>query len=207
MNFAALIAGFHGAQHTAAFGDALEFLQHSFFDQISEFFDDEGALTGVFIFCQTPFAVDDQLNRQRAAYGFISRRGDRFVVGIGMQRVAIVVNRNQRLQRGADVIEINFLCVQGTTRGLNVIFQFLRAVIRAVFLAHGDGPQATRHSAEYGVLRIHAIGEEERQIRCEIINRHATREIRFNKGEAIGERERQLRNRIRARFGDVIARD
>ena len=88
-----------------------------------------------------------------------------------------------------------------------MIFQFLRAIIRAIFLAHGHGPQATRHPAQHGVFRVHAIGEEERQIRRKIINRHATRQICLNKGEAIGERERQLRDRIRTGFGNVIARD
>ena len=57
--FAALIAGFHGAQHTTTFGNAFKFLQHCFFNQIGQFFDDEAALAWVFIFGETPFAIDD----------------------------------------------------------------------------------------------------------------------------------------------------
>ena len=41
----------------------------------------------------------------------------------------------------------------------------------------------------------------------EIIYRHAAREIGLDEGEAVRECKRELANRIRAGFGDVIARD
>ena len=47
LDLAALVAGFHGAEHAAATGDGFEFLQHGFFDQVGQFVDDEGALVGV----------------------------------------------------------------------------------------------------------------------------------------------------------------
>ena len=61
---------------------------------------------------QAQLAVDDQLDRHRAAHALLGRRGDRLVVGVGVQRVAVVEQRVQRLQRGADVVELDFLRVQ-----------------------------------------------------------------------------------------------
>ncbi|OIQ71985.1 hypothetical protein GALL_463960 [mine drainage metagenome] len=44
LNLAALVAGFHGAEHAAALGNALKLQQHRFFDQFGQFLDDERAL-------------------------------------------------------------------------------------------------------------------------------------------------------------------
>ena len=68
LDLAALVAGFHGAQHAAALGDALELGQHGFFHQLGQFLDDEGALVRVFVLGQAPFAVDDELDRHGAAH-------------------------------------------------------------------------------------------------------------------------------------------
>jgi hypothetical protein len=43
---------------------------------------------------------------------FLGRRRDRFVVGVRVQRVAVVVDRVERLQRRADVVEVDLLRVQ-----------------------------------------------------------------------------------------------
>ena len=207
LDLAALVAGLHRAQHATALGDALEFLQHRFFDQVGQFVEDERALVRVLVLCQTPFAVDDQLDCQSTTDRFIGRRGDRFVIRIGMQRVTVVIDRDQRLQRGADVIEIDFLRMQRAARGLDVVLQFLAALVRAILVAHCHGPDAARDAAQHRVLRVHAIGEEERQVGRKIIDVHAARQIGFDKGEAIRQRERQLRDRVRASFSDVITRD
>jgi hypothetical protein len=45
-------------------------------------------------------------------------RGDRLVVGVGVQRVGVVVGGDQRLQRGADVVEGDLLRVQAAAAGL-----------------------------------------------------------------------------------------
>ena len=42
-----------------------------------------------------------------------------------MQGIAVVVNGIQRLQRGADVVEINLLRMKTSAGGLNVVLQFL----------------------------------------------------------------------------------
>src|SRR3546814_1805106 len=50
--------------------------------------------------------------------------------------------REQRLQRGADVVEVHFLRVQRTARCLHVILQFLRALVAAVAVLHRHRPDA-----------------------------------------------------------------
>ena len=112
LNLAALVAGFHGAEHAAAVGQLLELGEHRFFDQLGELFDDESALAGVLVFGQAPLAVDDELDGHGSAHAVGGRRGDGLVERIGVQRVAVVVDRDQRLQRGADVVELDLLRVQ-----------------------------------------------------------------------------------------------
>ena len=137
----------------------------------------------------------------------LGRRGDRLVVGVGVQRVAVVVDRDQRLQRGADVVEVHLLRVQRPARRLHVVLQLLAALVGAVLLAHRDRPDAAGDAAEHGVLRVHAVGEEERQVRREVVDVHAAREVGLDVGEAVGERERELADRVRPGLGDVVAGD
>ena len=59
------------------------------------------------------FLVDDQLDRQGAPHRILRGCGDGLVKGIGMQAVAVVIDRDQGLQGGADVIERHFPGVQG----------------------------------------------------------------------------------------------
>ena len=102
---AALVAGLHRAEHAAALGDAVELGEHRLLDEVGQLLDDEAALQRVLVHGQAPLLVDDQLDRQRPAHRLLGRRGDRLVVGVGVQAVGVVVDRAQRLQRGADVVE------------------------------------------------------------------------------------------------------
>ena len=85
LDLAALVHGVHRAEHAAAFADGFEFLVDGFFDDVGELVDDEAALPGVLAKVQAQLAVDDELDRHGAAHGFLGRRGDRFVVGVGVQ--------------------------------------------------------------------------------------------------------------------------
>src|SRR5919108_356344 len=55
----------------------------------------------------------------------LRRCGDRLVVGIGVQRIAVVVDGDERLQRRADVVEVHLLGVEGPARRLHVVLEFL----------------------------------------------------------------------------------
>ena len=134
-------------------------------------------------------------------------RGDRLVVGVGVQAVAVVVDGDQRLQRGADVVERHLLGVQRPARRLDVVLELLRALVGAVAVAHGDGPDAPGHPAEHRVLGVHAVGEEEREVGGEVVDVHAPGQVRLDVGEPVGQRERQLADGVRARLGDVVAGD
>jgi len=79
-----------------------------------------------------------------------------------MQAVAVVVYGDQRLQCGADVVELNLLRVQTAATGLDVVFEFLRALVGTVFLFHRNRPNATRDAAHHGVFGIHAVAKKER---------------------------------------------
>src|SRR3546814_4990878 len=62
------------------------------------------------------FLVDDHLDGDGAAHAFFGGRGDGFVVGVGVQAVAVVEQGVQGLQGGADVVELDLLRVQGAAR-------------------------------------------------------------------------------------------
>lgn len=207
LDLAALVHGVHGAEHAAALADGFELLVHGFFHDVGEVLDRETALPRVLVEIQAQLFVDDHLDRHRAAHAFFGGRGDGLVVGVGVQAVAVVEQRVQRLQRGADVVELDFLRVQRPAAGLDVVLHHLAARIRAVALAHGAGPDAAGDAADDGVFRIHAVAEEERQVGREVVDLHAARQVVLDDGEAVAERERQLRDRVRAGFGDVVAGD
>ncbi len=76
----------------------------------------------IFIFGSSQFPVNDQLDGHGPAYTFFCRRGNCFIIGIGMKAVAVIINSIQGLQGGSDIIEVNFLRMQAAPDCLNMIF-------------------------------------------------------------------------------------
>ena len=136
----ALVAGLHRPQHAATPGQPLELGQHRLLDQVGQLVHQVRPLERVLGAGQPPLPVDDHLDRQRAPHRVRGRRRHRLVVGVGVQRVRVVVHRAQRLQRRADVVEVHLLRVQRAARRLHVVLQLLRALVGAVPLPHRDRP-------------------------------------------------------------------
>ena len=88
-----------------------------------------------------------------------------------------------------------------------MVLEHLAARTRLVALAHGARPDATRDPPDDRVLRVHAVGEEERQVGREVVDAHAAREVVLDDGKTVGEREGQLRDGVRPGLGDVVAGD
>ena len=88
-----------------------------------------------------------------------------------------------------------------------MVLQLLAALVGAIFVLHGDSPNAARHTAHHGVLGVHAIAEKETQIGREVVNVHPACQIGFDKRETVGQGERQLADRVCARFSNVITAD
>ena len=86
-----------------------------------------------------------------------------------------------------------------------MVLELLAALARAILVLHRHRPDAARDPPDHRVFRIHAVREEERQIRREIIDVHAACEVGLDVRKAVGQRKGELRNRIRAGLGDVIA--
>ena len=97
LNPAALVLRLHRAQNAAAFVDAQKFVEHGFFYDVRQPFNKIGSLHGIFILRHPKFFVDDELNRLRPANGLFCWRRDRFVIRVGVERIAIVGNCNQSL--------------------------------------------------------------------------------------------------------------
>jgi hypothetical protein len=134
-------------------------------------------------------------------------RGDGLIVGVGVQRVAVVVDGIERLQRGADVVEVDLLRVEAAAAGLDVVFEHLAALIGTILLLHGLGPDAPRHATDDRIFGVDAVAEEEAEVGPEGVDVHAPAQVILHEGEAVGEGESELRDGVGARLGNVVARN
>ena len=161
----------------------------------------------VLVLRQAELFVDDELDGHGAAHTVFRGRCDGLVVRIGVQRVAVVVDGVKRLQRGTDVVEIDFLRVQRTARRLDVVLEHLGACGCPVLLAHSFGPDAPGHAADDCILWIDAVGEEKAEIRPKLVQVHASAQVVLDVGKTVSKGKGQLRDRIGAGFGDVVPTD
>ena len=81
-------------------------------DEVGQGLDQERALQGVLRPVQPELPVDDQLDGHRLAHALLRGRRQRLIEGVGVQRVAVVEQRIERLQRRAAVVELDLLRVQ-----------------------------------------------------------------------------------------------
>src|SRR6185437_12629502 len=124
----------------------------------------QSSLDVIFRFGAAQLAIDDQLDGHRPSNALFRRGRDRFIIGVRMERIAVVIDRIQRLQRRPDVIEIDLLGMEAPPAGLYMIFQFLRPAVAFVDMLDRFGPDAPRYPADNAVFRVHAVAEEERQV-------------------------------------------
>ena len=87
-----------------------------------------------------------------------------------------------------------------------MVFESLTALVRPIAIAHPNRPDPPRDTPHNRVFRIHAIGEEKREIWCKLINTHSPGKISLNIGKPIGQCQCELGNRVRTSFRDVITR-
>src|SRR6202008_4340550 len=102
---------------------------------------------------------------------------DRFIIGIRVKGITVIINSVQSLQCCTDIIEINFLRMQTSSGCLNMIFQHLATLIGLVLISHRFAPDSSCYSTDHTVLRIHSIAEEERKIWRELIDIHSATDI------------------------------
>ncbi len=112
LDLASLVHGLHGTQHAAAFRNSFKLEHHRLLHQVCELFGDKGSLDRILVFCKPQFVVDDHLDGHGTAHRFFCRRGDCLIIGVCMQRIAVVVNGIERLQGGSDIVEVDLLRMQ-----------------------------------------------------------------------------------------------
>ena len=88
-----------------------------------------------------------------------------------------------------------------------MVLQLLGALAGTVAVPHGGGPDPPGDPADHGVLGVHAVGEEERQVGREVVDLHAPGQVGLHVGEPVGQGERQLADRVGPGLGDVVAGD
>ena len=124
-----------------------------------------------------------------------------------MERIAVVVDRVQCLQRGADIVEVDLLRMQGAAGCLYMVFQFLRAVVPLVFILHGLGPDPSCHTPDHAVFGIHAVTKEEGKVGGEVVDVHTPAQVIFHIGKSIGQCKGKLGDGVGTRLCDMITAD
>ncbi len=122
-----------------------------FFDKVGQLFDRKTALGEILCPGATEFAVDDQLDGHGAADAGLRRGGDGFVVGVCVQGIAVIIDRVQRLQGGADIVEVDLLGMEAPAAGLDMVFELLGAAVAFidVLIAFAQMRLATRPMTLY----------------------------------------------------------
>ena len=83
------------------------------------------------------FVRDDLLRAQGQPRGFFGGQPERFVLGVGVQRLRAAQHRRQRLHRDAHHVDVGLLRGERRSGGLDVKAQHHRAgIARAETLAH-----------------------------------------------------------------------
>src|SRR6478735_8861378 len=97
--------------------------------------------------------------------------------------------------------------MQTASACLDMVFQLLAATVCPVFILHGLCPDTSCHTPDHAVFRIHSIAEEERKIRCKVIDLHSTAHVIFNISKSICKCEGKLGYRVGACFSNMIPAD
>jgi len=62
--------------------------------------------------------------------------------------------------------------VKGSARRLDVVPQALRVITGPVAVAERDRPRTSSDPAKHRVFGIHAVGQEKREVGCEVVDLH-----------------------------------
>ena len=117
------------------------------------------------------FLLDDQLRIPRKAGREIRRQADRFIEGVGMQRLRSPKNRGHGFDRGPNDVVVGILFRQRIARGLTVSPEHGRTRIFGLKLFHELKPKRTRRpQLGHFHIEIHADGEEKREPGRELIH-------------------------------------
>ena len=148
----------------------------------------------------------------------VGRQGDRLVQGVGVQRLGVSQRGAHGLDGRAGHVVERVLLGERPARGLRVGAQRQRLGVLGVELFNDLGPQHTRgaHLGDFHEV-VHADGPEERQTRCEGVDRHACVDAGAQVLQTVGQRVGQLdvvrgarllhvvtRNRDRVELGHVL---
>src|SRR4051794_26157895 len=131
-----LIHSFHCTKYSSPLIDTVKLSEHGFFNKICKFFNQKASLVRVFIFGCAQFAVYDQLDGHCPTHTVFCGSSNGLIISVGMEAVAVIVDCIQCLQRCPDIIKVYFLGMEASTTSLDVVFEFLTALICLVFIFH-----------------------------------------------------------------------
>src|SRR5262249_51376832 len=150
----------------------------------------------------------DLLGRQGNAGGMFGGESQRFVHGIGMQRLGSAQHRGQRLYCSSNNIDFRLLSGEGRAAGLSMKSQSHGArIARAKPVPHNAGPHPPCRSELCDLLEKLIVRIEEKgQPRSKVIHVETAVACCLNVGYGITQRERYLLSRRGARLTYVVPR-
>ena len=149
------------------------------------------------------------LRAERDQRGIFGGKGEGFVHGIGVQRLAAAQHCRKRLDGHAHDIVLRLLRGQRRAGGLRVEAQKQGArIFCGEALLHNFGPEAASGAELGDFFEEIAVGvKEEGKLRSEIVNGESGVESGLDVGNAIGEGEGDFLDGRGAGFANVVARD
>ena len=202
-------AGIDGPEHAAESVNFEEIVLGARFDFVGQGFDGVRTTDGIGGVGDASFGGNDLLRAECDQRGIFGGKGQGFVHGIRVERLAAAENGGEGLNRHADDIIFGLLRSERRSGGLRVETQQQRTgIFCGEALLHDFGPQAAGGAKLGNFFEQIAVGvEEERKLGSEIVDGETSVERGLNVSDSIRKSKCNFLNGGRASFTDVIARD
>ena len=152
---------------------------------------------------------DDLLGAQGDAGRLLGGQGQHLVHRVGVQALGPAEHAGQRLDGGADDVELGLLGGERDAGGLGVEPQLQRPGVGGPVAVGASSVAQMRRAARYLAIsskKSRWALKKKRQPGCELVDGEPGRQGRLDVGEPVGQGEGQLLGGRRSGFADVVAR-
>src|ERR1700687_2445384 len=208
-NFFLGISALDGFDHAAHLVELLKVVEGAVFHVEGLLLDEVAAAERIDRLGNARLEGNDLLGAQCDARGFFGRQGERFVVGVGVQRLRAAEHSRERLQGDTRDVVHRLLRGQRDAGGLRVETHQAGAIVfRAEAILHQAIPDFARGTV-FGDLfeKIVVRVEKKAEARAEVVDVKAAAERPLDVFNAVIDGESEFLQRGRSRFANVIAAD
>ena len=200
---------FYRGQCSAHGIDAVDVLAGLALNLIGELFDGITAPHRICHMRDAAFMRDDLLGPQRQTRRFLGGQRQRFILGVGVERLRPTQHGGQRLHRNAHHVHVRLLRGESGSSGLDVKAHHQGARITCTeTIAHEGSVQPPRSAILCDLFqKIVVRVEEEGKARSKFIHLQTCPKCRLDVGDGVRQSEGHFLRRSGAGFANVIAAD